>query len=287
MTTTYRPSGVPQIDKDVEKILGMPIRGSETFSRLDGVQINPDKTTDIIVVGAGFWFAHCAVALIAAGGRVTAYEMDPYKKGKGRRGLMGANKYLPFGEAISLPQLFPDLTPDLLEKLPPFISTIANSPGYQNLMAKRETAVEMHWKARKEGISMLQVYTEYNALPGLERISVKELVDMNIFVIDMLQNLGVLNIRYQEVTFQMVDLWLKENRPVFLATGRLQATYANISDRIHDTDGFIEEFSEGTRKTDAMIERISSGGQKGDCLIVVFVGGGEKELLKTVWPDCL
>jgi len=142
MTTTNRRSGIPKIDDDVAKILQMPKRELEIVTKLVDIQINPDKPADIIVVGAGFWFARCAVPLIAAGCRVTAYEMNPGGIGKGRRGLTEANTYLPIGEA-SRHVFFPDLTPDHLAKLPPFISTIANNPDYRNLMAKRETAVKM------------------------------------------------------------------------------------------------------------------------------------------------
>lgn len=297
MATTNVSSGIPKINADLAEILQMPKRVLETVSSLGKFPKWNEKGPDIYVVGAGFFFPCVATALTAARARVIAHEMNPEKLGKGRRGSIQGTHCLSIGDAASIPKLIPDLTPEQLEQLPSFVSIIANDSKYQSLMRKSRTAEKLLDMQKTEKFTFSQVNAEYNALPGSEKIMTEEVVHMNQYVIRILQEAGVLIIKHQEVTFEMVHQWLGESKPVFIATGGSEANLAKIDGHIRDTDGFIEQFSKGSKKTEAMIERLSSQQQdlenRRGQVTVAFVGDGTnalycvKSLLENVWPGLL
>ena len=63
-------------------------------------------------------------------------------------------------------------------------------------------------------------FNTYKDFSDSEKMSKQEVLELKRSILDYMKDVGVLEVRYQEVTINMVASWLKENKPVFLMTGR-------------------------------------------------------------------
>lgn len=158
-------------------------------------------------MGAGWEFPFHATAFVAAGARITAYEMTPEKFCAGQIGINMNDDILSFHQARILAHLMPNFTPDHLGRLRSEIQDIMNLPSYQALSEKRQSIISKG----------SQVYRD---LPDAEKMSKKEVVETKRGILGYMVAVRVLDVIYQEVTVDMVASWLKKDKPVFLMTGR-------------------------------------------------------------------
>ncbi|KAI7970982.1 hypothetical protein EIK77_005250 [Talaromyces pinophilus] len=98
----------------------LPKRAHTLYAPLDvnfpWKTITMDDKSEITVVGAGWEFTLHATAFIAAGARITAYEMAHEKFGAGQIGLNMKDELLDFHQACRLAHLMPDFTLEHLER---------------------------------------------------------------------------------------------------------------------------------------------------------------------------
>jgi hypothetical protein len=89
---TRRSTGIPSLDAEVEDIKKMPkqilqptYEFPSSFPRCNIKKPQSDAST-VFVVGAGWYFPRAVTALVPAGAKVVAYEMDENKVGRGQMG---------------------------------------------------------------------------------------------------------------------------------------------------------------------------------------------------------
>ncbi|KUL79369.1 hypothetical protein ZTR_11152, partial [Talaromyces verruculosus] len=209
MNQQIRSTGIKDIDDRVKEIMRSPKRAHTLYAPFDvnfpGETITMDKKSEIIVVGAGWEFPLHATAFVAAGARITAYEMAHEKFGAGQIGLNMKDEILDFHKACRLAHLMPDFTLEQLERLPSEVKDIMNLPCHQALSKKRRSIKSMGKQA-------------YEDLPDAEKMSKKEVVETKRSILEYMAAIGVLKVIPQEVTVDMVVSWLEKNKPVFLLT---------------------------------------------------------------------
>ncbi|QGA17631.1 hypothetical protein EYB26_005306 [Talaromyces marneffei] len=245
-----------------------------------------DVKSEIIVVGAGWEFTLHATAFIAAGARITAYEMAPEKFGAGQIGLNMKDEILGFHNACRLAHLMPDFTPEHLERLPSEVKDIMNLPCHQALSKKRRSIKSKGNQA-------------YRDLPDAEKMSKKEVVETKRSILEYMVAVGVLKVISQEVTVDMVASWLEKNKPVFLLTGSQLNLEKSGLNHLIGNPRFLKEFLMDSEDTKKFIEAVSdlqqvhttSGCPSSALPRVGIVGGGsialscELDLGKILQPN--
>jgi hypothetical protein len=283
-------TGIRKIDDDVKEIMGLPKRDNILNKPFDknfpGKVITRDVESVIIFVGAGWEFVFYAIAFAAAGARIIAYEMTPEKLGAGQVGNTMKEDILSFHRACTLAHLMPDFTPEHLERLPREIQGIMNLPRHQALRRKRHLIISKGFDAYKD-------------LPDSEKVSKQEVLEAKRSILNYMKTVGVLEVIYQEVTIDMVASWLKENKPVFLMTGRQLNLENSGLDHLIENPRFLKEFLLDSQETENFIKAISdlqrahaaSGCPSTTLPRVGIVGGGavalgcELDLCKRLQPN--
>lgn len=243
-----RSSGIPAFDAAVKEIMKLPKRANHLVEPLEtsllGRIIEGRIKSDLIVVGAGWELAFRAAGFVAAGARIIAYEMNPAKFGRGQIGRTLEDDVFSYGNATDLSHLMPDFTPEQIERLPNEFRDIINLPCYQQLKKKRLSIISKGRNAYKD-------------LPVAERISKKEVIDTVHSILDYLKKAKLLEVKYQEVTSEMVASWLNENKPVYLMTGN-QVNLENLGmGHLAENPKFLKEFLLKTDETEQFIKAIS------------------------------
>ncbi|OKL59561.1 hypothetical protein UA08_05010 [Talaromyces atroroseus] len=244
-----------------------------------------DDKSEITVVGAGWEFTLHATAFIAAGARITAYEMAHDKFGAGQIGLNMKDEILDFHQACRLAHLMPDFTLEHLERLPSEVKDIMNLPCHQTLSKKRRSIKSMGKRA-------------YEDLPDAEKMSKKEVVETKRSILEYMVAVGVLKVIPQEVTVDMVASWLEKNKPVFLLTGSQLNLEKSGLNHLIGNPRFLKEFLMVSEETKKFTEAISdlqqahaASGCQGAVPRVGIVGGGsialscELDLGKILQPN--
>lgn len=290
MNHQIRSTGIEVIDARVKEIMQLPKRLNILDAPFDenfpGRTITRDVKSEIIVVGAGWEFPFHATAFVAAGARITAYEMTTEKLGAGQIGINMKNNILGFHRARTLAHLMPDFTPEHLGKLPDEIRDIMNLPCYQALSKKRRSIISKGFQA-------------YRDLPDAEKMSKKEVVETKSGILEYMVAVGVLEVIYQEVTIDMVASWLKKNKPVFLMTGRQLNLEKSGLNSLIGNPRYLKEFLLDSEDTEKFLKAVSdlqrahaaSGFPSSTLPRVGIIGGGaialscELDLGKILQPN--
>jgi hypothetical protein len=290
MEQRIRSTGIEVIDARVKEIMRLPKRDNILDAPFDenfpGRTITRDTESEIIVVGAGWEFPFHAIAFVAAGAKVIAYEMTREKFGAGQIGRTMKDDILDFHHARTLAHLMPDFTPEHLERLPSEIQGIINLPCYQALQKKRLAIISKGFQA-------------YKHLPDAEKMSKEEVVETKRCILEYLKAVGVLEVIYQEVMVDMVASWLKKNKPVFLMTGRQLNLENSGLNHLIGNPRFLKEFLLDSQVTENFICALSdlqrahaaSGYPSSTLPRVGIVGGGaialscELDLGKKLQPN--
>lgn len=114
-------------------------RTYEFLSNFPGCNIKAPQSdaSMVFVVGAGWYFPRAATALVAAGAKVVAYEMDENKIGRGQMGNTVTDEIFKFADAHNESALMPEFTDAQLARLPPVLKEIQEDADYRRLMEKR------------------------------------------------------------------------------------------------------------------------------------------------------
>lgn len=282
MDRQIRSTGIEVIDARLKEIMRLPKRHNILNAPFDeefpGRTITRDVESEIIVVGAGWNFPFYATAFIAAGARITAYEMTPEKFGAGQIGINMKDDILSFHQACVLAHLMPDFTPDHLGRLPNEIQDIMNLQCYQTLSEKRRSIISKGLQA-------------YEGLPDAEKMSKKEVVETKEGILKYLVAVGVLDVIYQEVTVDMVALWLKKDKPVFSMTGRQLNLEKSGLNHLIGNPRFLKEFLLDSEDTNNFVKTVSDLQRAHAVPRVGIIGGGaialscELDLRKILQPN--
>lgn len=89
----------------------------------------------VFIVGTGWYFPRAVTALVAAGAKVVAYEMDEKKVGRGQIGNTFTDEIFNFVD-VHESALMPKFTEAQLTRLPSVLKEIQQEAGYQQLMKK-------------------------------------------------------------------------------------------------------------------------------------------------------
>ncbi|WP_175846086.1 hypothetical protein [Burkholderia arboris] len=307
-----RRTGIPPLDTSVAEARTLPRRELKIerglpadFPASYSARKKQGDATDVMVVGAGWYYARHAVALAASGVTQIAFEMNPLKLGKGQIGSTGKDDRFTLFEAISESLLIADLTDEQLERLPVAVREVVRHEANRAVMEKRARYLAI----RQEPGDFREKNARYDALPDHEKMSKREVIERNAIALRILQDHGVLKIVEKEVTVDMVASRLEARKPVFMASGQQVNLTKMGMDHLAGKPGFVKEFLLGSPETEAAIEQVVARQQAllrrareagvddpsaipdAELPAVAFVGGGPiaqgsaLDMLKRVRPD--
>lgn len=305
-----RSTGIPSLDAQVEAIKKMPKRILPRIRELPrdfpGCKIKapPNDASTVFAVGAGWYFPAAATALVAAGAKIVAYEMDEKKLARGQMGNIVTDEIFEFAAAHKESALMPKFTENQLARLPSVLKEIQNDHGYQRLRKKHESIAAIWSDASLNGWA--EKVKKYESLNDSQKISKFELVAVKETIIEILQEANVLHIVHEEVTIDMMQSWLEAKKPVFMNSGaQVNLQRMGLDGFDSSVDGFVKEYlpdssettndsetakdsettkdpetkeeSETTRAIKKIINqktKFIESGSKGDLPSVAFIGGG-------------
>jgi hypothetical protein len=231
-------------------------------------------------VGAGWNLASQATAIAAAGAKMIAYDLNKDKIGRGQVGSTRLDEDIELAEIHTVCELMPRFTSKQLQRLPSIITEITEDTDYEDFMNKFDRAVQFskEWKGDPE--DKQKAYESDDKIP---KVSKGEAIAVRKKITDMLQAAGVLQITHQEITINVMEPWLAENKPVFMVTGH-QVNLKKLGlDHLDGTPGFLKEFLLNSSETKNLIGMICEmqdnyKNENGTRPSVAVIGGGMSAL---------